>query len=78
MGLMGGKQPELQSIYMNDSDRGVKEEVLNAYFLGGNANGLIAVARTEKDPGLKKKAVEKLSLMNSKEATNYLMELLDK
>ena len=78
MGLMGGKQPELQSIYMNDSDRGVKEEVLNAYFLGGNANGLIAVARTEKDTGLKKKAVEKLSLMNSKEATNYLMELLDK
>ena len=78
MGLMGGKEPELQSIYMNDSDRGVKEEVLNAYFIGGNATGLIAVARTEKDPELKKKAVEKLSLMNSKEATNYLMELLDK
>jgi hypothetical protein len=78
LGLMGGKEPELQSIYMKDTDRGVKEEVLNAYFLGGNATGLIAVARTEKDPELKKKAVEKLSLMNSKEGTDYLMEILQK
>jgi hypothetical protein len=78
LGLMGGKEPELQSIYAKETDRGVKEEVLNAYFLGGNTNGLIAVARTEKDPELKKKAVEKLSLMNSKEATDYLMEILQK
>jgi hypothetical protein len=36
------------------------------------------VARTEKDPELRKKAVEKLSLMGSKEANEYLMELLQK
>jgi HEAT repeats len=78
MGLMGGREPELQSIYTKESDRGIKEEVLNAYFLGGNANGLIAVAKTEKDPELKKVAVQKLSLMGSKEANDYLMELLQK
>ena len=66
----------LQAIYAKESDRAVRAEVLNAYFLQGNATGLIAVARAEKDPGLKKEAVQKLSLMHSKEATDYLMELL--
>ena len=78
LGLMGAKSSELQTIYARETDRGVKEEVLNAYFIGGNASGLVAVARGEKDPGLKKKAVEKLSLMGSKEANDYLMEILQK
>jgi hypothetical protein len=78
MGLMGGKEPELQAIYAKETDREVKEEVLNAYFLGGNATGLVAIARSEKDPELRKTAVQKLSLMHSKEATDYLMELLQK
>jgi hypothetical protein len=38
----------------------------------------VAIARAEKDPELKKTAVQKLSLMNSKEGTDYLMELLQK
>jgi hypothetical protein len=56
----------------------VKVEILDALFIAGDAKGLIAVAKTEKDPELKKKAVEKLSLMGSKEANEYLMELLQK
>ncbi len=68
----------LQEIYSRDADRSVKEEVLNAYFLQGNAKALVAIARSEKDPELKKTAVSKLSLMNSKEGTDYLMELLQK
>jgi hypothetical protein len=66
----------LQSIYAKETDRRVRSEVLNAFFLQGNASGLIAVARSEKDPELKKEAVQKLSLMHSKEGTDYLMELL--
>jgi hypothetical protein len=77
LGVLGG-QSELQSMYSKETDRGVKEEILNAYFIGGDAKGLIAAARSEKDPELKKKAVEKLSLMGSKEANEYLMELLQK
>jgi len=38
----------------------------------------VAVAKTEKDPELRKRAVEKLSLMNSKEGNDYLMEILNK
>ena len=78
LGMLGAKAPELQSIYAKETDRNVKEEILNAYFIGGNANGLVAIARSEKDLSLKKKAVEKLSLMNSKEGNEYLMELLQK
>lgn len=68
----------LQAIYARETDRGLKEDVLNAFFLQGNAAALVAIARAEKDPELKKTAVSKLSLMHSKEATDYLMELLQK
>jgi len=68
----------LQAIYAKETDRGAREEVLNAFFLQGNAHALVAIARAEKDPELKKTAVSKLSLMRSKEATDYLMELLQK
>ncbi len=73
-----GGQAELQALYPREADRGAKEEILNAYFIGGDAKALIAVARTEKDPELKKQAVEKLSLLGSKEANEFLMELLQK
>jgi len=68
----------LQSLYAKETDRGIKEEVLNSYFLQGNAAAIVAIARNEKDPELKKTAVSKLSIMHSKEATDYLMEILQK
>jgi HEAT repeat protein len=78
LGLMGSghDRDALQNIYNKETDRSLKEEVLNAYFLQGNAKALIVIAKAEKDPGLKKRCVEKLSIMGSKEATDYLMELL--
>ena len=68
----------LQSIYSKETDRSVKEEVLNSYFLQNNAGAIVAIARGEKDPELKRVAVSKLSIMHSKEATDYLMEILQK
>ena len=53
-------------------------EVLNAFFVGGDAHELVEIARKETDPELKKAAVSKLSVMGSKEGTQYLMELLNK
>ena len=50
--------------------------MLNAFFVQGNATALIEVARQEKDAGLKREAIEKLSVMGSKEATDYFLELL--
>jgi HEAT repeat protein len=68
----------LQSIYSKESDQGVKEEVLNSFFLQNNAGAIVAIARNEKDVELKRYAVSKLSIMHSKEATEYLMEILQK
>jgi HEAT repeat protein len=74
----GESGKDLQGLYAKEADRGIREEILNAFFLQGNAAALVAIARNEKDPSLKRTAVSKLSLMNSKEATDYLMELLQK
>jgi hypothetical protein len=68
----------LAAMYAKETDRGIREEVLNALFIQGNAGAIVAIARAEKDPGLKKTAVQKLSLMNSKEGSDYMMELLQK
>jgi TolA-binding protein len=77
LGLMGrNSQDVLVELYRVEPDQEVKKEVLNAFFLQGNAPRLVGIARVEKDPLLKKEAVHWLSLMNSKESRAYMMELL--
>jgi len=80
LGLVGSPDAKeaLLAIYSKETDRENKEAVLNALFIQGNAHGLVTIARSEKDPELKKTAVSKLALMNSKEGNDYLMEILQK
>ena len=47
-------------------------------FVQDNAKALISLARKETDLSMKKAIVSKLSLMDSKEAREYLMEILNK
>ena len=54
----------------------IRKAVVNALFIQDSASTLVALARAEKNPDMKKEIVSKLSLMKSKEATDYLMELL--
>jgi HEAT repeat protein len=78
LGLM--KRPAtadaLNSIYASDSSPDVRKAVVNALFVQNNATALVALARAERNPEMKKEIVSKLSVMKSKEATDYLMELL--
>ena len=78
LGLMKrpGTTEALTAIYASDASIDVKKAVVNALFLQGNATGLVSLARAEKNVDLKKEIVSKLSVMKSKEATDYLMELL--
>jgi tetratricopeptide (TPR) repeat protein len=78
LGLMKrpGTSEALTGIYASDTSVEVKKAVINALFLQSNATGLVALARAEKNVDLKKEIVSKLSVMKSKEATDYLMELL--
>ena len=79
LGLMGPKSGDaLGSIYAGEQDKDVRKEILGALFIQGNAHALVEIARKETDPELKKQVVSKLSIMRSKEATDYLMELLNK
>ncbi len=80
LGLVGSPDAKeaLLAIYAKETDRENKEAVLNALFIQGNAHALVTIARGEKDPQLKKTAVSKLAIMNSKEGNDYLMELLQK
>jgi HEAT repeat protein len=77
LGLTGPNSAALlKNIYTTEKDPAVKRAVLDAYFVQGNAKALIEIARTEQDPAMKRAAVEKLSVMGSKEASDYMMELL--
>lgn len=78
LGLMKrpGTAEALVSIYNSDSSPEVRRAVINSLFIQGNASALVTLARAEKSVELKKEIVSKLSNMKSKEATDYLMELL--
>ena len=51
--------------------------MVNALFLQDNATALVALARKEENQELKKEMVQKLSHMDSKVATDYMLELLN-
>ena len=77
LGLTGkASAPTLRTIYANDKDPAVRRAVLNAFFVQGNAAALVEIAKAEQDPAMKREAVQKLSIMHSKEATDYMLELL--
>jgi hypothetical protein len=76
--MMGnnGRGDVLVSIYQSDPNREVREAVLNALFLQQNGKALVDLARSERDPEMKRKIVEKMALVHSKETTAYMMEVL--
>lgn len=80
LGVMGRSKTGdgLVNMYRQESDAGVKNAVINALFVQGNAPALVELARKETDPALKKHIVGQLAVMNSKESTDYMMELLSK
>jgi hypothetical protein len=79
LGVSGGAKAaeSLKQIYRSTSDAGVKKKVIEAFFIQGNAQALIEVARAEKDRSLRREALEKLSLMDSEEAMEFLLKQLE-
>ena len=80
LGVMGSKRTGdvLVEIYGSDRDPEVRKAVINGLFVSNNAEGLVALARKESDPSMKKEMVSRLSNMHSKVATDFLLELLNK
>jgi HEAT repeat protein len=79
LGLVGGEHSSaiLKSLYESDSNLDVRHAVIAALFLHGDAKTLVALGRAEKNPELRKSIVTRLSIMHSKDAADFLMEILN-
>jgi hypothetical protein len=80
LGLMPARTTgtALTEIYGATSDAGVRRAVIEGLFVQNNAEALVALARKESDPAMKKVMVQRLSMMKSKVALDYLLEVLGK
>ena len=80
LGVMGRTKTgdALTTLYAKEKDTEIKRSIINGLFVQGNAEGIVALARKESDPQMKREMVSKLSLMKSKVALDYLMEILQK
>ncbi len=66
----------LVAMYASETDPQVKRTILDSLSRPSNAKLLVELARKETDAGLKREIVARLSSMKSKEAADYLLELL--
>jgi len=80
IGISGGRNagPTLVDIYQKSNDPEIKNAALEGLFVSDNAKSLVTLARAEKDSAMRKRIVEKLSVMDNKDANDYLIEILDK
>jgi hypothetical protein len=68
----------LVTMYGAERDKNLKLEILNSLSSQHAAKQLIDLARKEPDPELKQEAVRRLANMHTKEAQDYMVELLNK
>ncbi len=68
----------LLEIYRSDTNLKIRKQVLHALYIKQDARALISLARQETDPDLRREAVKNLTQIKSKEATKFLVELLNR
>jgi tetratricopeptide (TPR) repeat protein len=80
LGLVGGDESlaALTKVYNSQADLSVKKKVINALFLHGAGKEMVALAKKETNPELKRSLISKMSLMSSPEISDYMMEILNK
>jgi len=80
LGLVGGSESldALSKLYASQADVATKKKVINALFLHNAGKEMVALARKETNPELKRALIQKMSIMNSPEITEYMMEILNK
>ena len=78
LGMMGqrGSADAILNIYNRQTDPELKGAAIDALFIQQNAEALVALARKETNRDLKARIVQKLSLMRSPAARDYMLELL--
>ena len=74
LGVMGAHE-ELWQLYQKETAVDVKKRIIQAMFVGGNVTRLLELAKTEKDPELRRTAVRNLGVMDSKRTSDALVEI---
>jgi len=66
LGMMGGAEDReaLNGIYRSATDPAVKRAIVASYFMSGNIERMIDLAKNEKDPDLRRTAIRNLGMMN--------------
>jgi HEAT repeat protein len=80
LGPMGSQRTgdALVTIYTRQTEPDIKRAVIEGLFMQNNAEALVSLARKEADREMQKRIVQQLSLMQSRVALEYMMELLNK
>jgi HEAT repeat protein len=74
LGVMGAHE-ELWQLYQKEAAADVKKRIIQAMFVGGDTTRLIELAKSEKDPELRRTAVRNLGIMDSKRTSDALVEI---
>jgi HEAT repeat protein len=74
LGVMGAHE-ELSKLYAQETEKENKKRILQAMFVGGNAEKLIALAKSEPDPDLRRTAIRNLGLMGREKTGSTLVEI---
>jgi HEAT repeat protein len=80
LGLLssGRTGAELVALYRRETAAEIKNDIVQALFVQGNARALVDLARAEKDPQRKRTIVRQLSHMDDKAATDFMLEILER
>ena len=79
IGITGGSNsgPLLVEVFQRNQDPETRNAALEGLFISNNGRALVDLARQEKDPNMKRRIVEKLAVMDSKDARDYMIEILE-
>ena len=71
-------ETELLQLYSTETNQDLKKRIIHSMRGANSAKGLVEIFRKETSPELKREVVQMLSGMRTKEATDFLMELVNK
>jgi HEAT repeat protein len=74
LGVMNARA-ELQQLYTSESSIEVRKQILQAMFVGGDADRLIELAKGEKEPELRRLAIRNLGLMKRPGTSEALVSI---
>ena len=80
LGALDAKEtgPALVGLYGAENSSEVRQAVLDAFTAQDNCPALVQIAKTEKDPRMRRALVERLGAIECKEATDFLLDILNK